>query len=244
MIKYTEFVRFRSDLDRDEAERRWRDQLAPLQLGLQGLERCVLNVSALAATNEGATDGAPGFDGMTTLWFTDTGAFDAALASPTWSEAVACGRDIFDTGWRGGDVSAEIEERIRRVGLGASADGVSTPPGNDVGLVKLVGFLTYRPDLSRADANDYWRTTHGRIALGVTEMGHYVQNHAIRGPGGSRPPGFDGYSEAWFESMEMYERAMASQAWHALVEDGPELFDMSVFLSAIVREHVLKEYRG
>lgn len=239
MIKYTAFVRFRSDVDRIEVERRWREQLAPIHLRLQGLERCVLNVAAMAATNEGATEGVPGFDGMTTLWFTDMSAFDAALVSPTWSEAEECARDVFDTGWRGGDVSAEIEERIRRVGMGAVADGVSTPPGDNI---KLVGFLTYRADLSRADANEYWRTTHGRIALGVGEMRHYVQNHAIRGPGGAHAPGFDGYSEAWFESMEMYERAMASQAWKALVADGPELFDMSVFLSAIVREHVLKEY--
>jgi uncharacterized protein (TIGR02118 family) len=117
---------------------------------------------------------------------------------------------------------------------------VSTPPGDPV---KLVGFLTYRPDRERAVANDYWCTTHGRIALDVQQMGHYVQNHAIRGPGGISAPGFDGYSEAWFEDMSAYERAMASPAWKALVDDGPELFDMTAFLSAIVREVVLKEYR-
>ena len=240
MIKYTRFMRYRADLDRTEAERRWREELAPIQLRLQGIERCVLNVVESAATNEGANDGPPGFDGMTSLWFTDMGVFDAALASQAWSAAEACGHDIFDTTWRGGDVSAEIEERVRRVGMGAVADGVSTPPADSV---KLVGFLTYRSDLARADANDYWRTTHGRIALGVTEMGHYVQSHAIRGPGGARAPGFDGYSEAWFASLDAYEHAMASDAWKALVADGPELFDMSVFLSAIVREHVIRESR-
>jgi hypothetical protein len=36
---------------------------------------------------------------------------------------------------------------------------------------------------------------------------------------------------------------MASAQWNALVVDGPELFDMSVFLSGIVEERVLKEYR-
>ena len=240
MIKYTRFVRFSSSLDRTDAERRWRDDLGPLLIGLEGIERCVLNPVEIAATNEGAVDGPPGFDGMTSMWFTDMGAFDAALGSALWAEAEACARDIFDTEWHGGDVSAEIEERVRRVGMGAVADGVSTPPGDPV---KLVGFLTYRPDRSRAANNDYWRTTHGRIALGIEEMGHYVQNHAIRGPGGARDPGFDGYSEAWFADIAAYERAMASEPWAALVADGDELFDMSVFLSGIVREVVLKEYR-
>ena len=36
---------------------------------------------------------------------------------------------------------------------------------------------------------------------------------------------------------------MASTPWRNLTSDGPELFDMSVFLSGIVRERVLKEYR-
>ena len=37
---------------------------------------------------------------------------------------------------------------------------------------------------------------------------------------------------------------MASAPWQNLTADGPELFDMSVFLSGIVRERVLKEYRA
>jgi uncharacterized protein (TIGR02118 family) len=125
--------------------------------------------------------------------------------------------------------------------MGATADGVSSPPGDPI---KLVGLLMYRPDMSREDANNYWRTVHGRIALKIVELGHYVQNHAIRGTGGRGAPGFDGFSEAWFADFASYERAMASPEWNDLVDDGPELFDMSVFLSGIVKERVLKEYRG
>jgi uncharacterized protein (TIGR02118 family) len=177
---------------------------------------------------------------MYSLWFPDMAALDAALGSAGWAAAEAQGERLFETTWRDGDMSAEIEERVRRVGMGAVADGVSTPPGQPV---KLVGLLEYRADLTRQEANDYWRTTHGRIALGVVEMGHYVQNHAIRRAGGQGAPAFDGYSEAWFDDMDAYVRAMASDAWSALVADGPELFDMSVFCSAIVREIVLAEYR-
>jgi uncharacterized protein (TIGR02118 family) len=240
MIKHTSFVKFRPDLERAEVDRRWRDELGAIQLRLDGLERLVQNPVVIATTNDGAVEGPPGFDGTTSMWFTDMDAFDAALASPEWSEAGRCAGEIFDTAWWGGDASAEIEERVRRVGMGAVRDGVSTPPGTPI---KLVGFLRYRADMTREDANNYWRTTHGKIALKIEEMGHYVQNHSIRGTGGRGGPGFDGFSEAWFTDLDSYEAAMASAQWHALVADGPELFDMSVFLSGIVEERVLKEYQ-
>jgi len=240
MIKYTRFVKFGGDLERAEADRRWLEELGPLELELPGLERYVQNPVVITTTNDGAVDGPPGFDGLTSMWFTDMSAFDTALDSDQWAAAERCAAGIFDSHWRGGDASAEIEERVRRVGMGAVADGVSTPPDDPV---KLVGFLRYRPDMTREDANNYWRTTHGQIALRITEMGHYVQNHAIRGAGGRAEPGFDGYSEAWFTDFAAYEQAMASPEWRDLVADGPELFDMSVFMSGIVRERVLKEYR-
>lgn len=240
MIKHTTFLKFRPELDRDDADRRWRDELGPLEVALPGLERCVQNPVVITTTNDGAVEGPPGFDGLTSMWFTDMGAFDAALASPEWAEAQQCAGEIFDIEWRGGEASAEIEERVRRVGMGAIADGVSTPPGDPI---KLIGLLRYRSDLSREEANNYWRTTHGRIALTIEEMGHYTQNHAIRGTAGRHAAAYDGYSEAWFADFASYARAMASTPWRNLTADGPELFDMSAFRSGIVRERVLKEYR-
>ena len=240
MLKHTSFLKFRAELDRDDADRRWRDELGPLVLAVPGLERYVQNPVVITTTNDGAVEGPPGFDGLGSMWFTDMAAFDAALESPEWAAAGACAAQIFDTSWRNGEASAEIEERVRRVGMGAVADGVSTPPGDPI---KLIGLLRYRADMSREDANNYWRTTHGRIALTIAEMGHYTQNHAIRGTAGRFVPAFDGFSEAWFADFETYERAMASTPWQNLTADGPELFDMSVFLSGIVRERVLKEYR-
>ena len=54
-------------------------------------------------------------------------------------------------------------------GMGNGKKATGTP-------IKLVGLLRYRPDMTREEANNYWRTTHGRIALTIEEMGHYVQN--------------------------------------------------------------------
>jgi uncharacterized protein (TIGR02118 family) len=239
MIKHTTFVKVRTGVDREVAMRRWTDEIGALQLELPGLARAVHNQVVVTTTNDGAVEGPPGFDGMASMWFFDMESFDAARRSEAWAGVERIAGEIFDADWWGGGVDAEIEERIRRVGMSARRDGVSTPPGTPV---KLVGFLRYRSDLTREAANDYWRDTHGRIALGIAEMQHYVQNHTIRSIDGRPRPAFDGFSEAWFADFATYEQAMASPQWHALVADGPELFDMSVFLSGIVDERVLKQY--
>lgn len=239
MIKHTTFFKVRAGVDRGDAIRRWADEIGSLHLQLPGLARYVQNPVVVTTTNDGAVEGPPGFDGMASMWFLDMESFDAARRSAAWADAQRIAAEIFDAGWWGGGVDAEVEERIRRVGMGARRDGVSTPPGTPI---KLVGFLRYRADLTRESANNYWRDTHGRIALEITEMQHYVQNHTIRSTDGRPRPAFDGFSEAWFADFATYEQAMASPQWHALVADGPELFDMSVFLSGIVEERVLKQY--
>ena len=83
---------------------------------------------------------------------------------------------------------------------------------------------------------------HGEIALTISQIGHYVQNHAARPLHGNEetPLAFDGYSESWYEDLDTYEAAMASPEWAALAADGPNLFDLTAFLSATVEERILR----
>lgn len=239
LIKHTSFIRFNPEIDAKDASRRWRTEIAPLVLEVPGILRYVQNQVVMTTTNDGPVSGPPGFDGFTSIWWSDRDAYEHAIASPQWKVADDRARAIVDSEWSARGMSAEIEARVKRVGIGAVDDGKSTPPGSPI---KLIGFLRYRPDMTREQANSYWKTHHGDIALRISEMGHYIQNHAICGTGGSDPKylGFDGYSEAWFTDFATYEHAMASRFWSELVNDGPELFDMTVFLSGIVEEHVLK----
>ena len=147
------------------------------------------------------------------------------------------GREIFDTEWTLDGRGAEIEERVVREGLGSKGDGVSTPPN---GPIKLIGFLQYRKDMAREDANAYWAGTHREIAVQIQQIGHYTQNHAIRPAAGSDRLAFDGFSESWYADPGVYQEAMGSPEWAALGEDGDNLFDMSLFESAIVEERVVK----
>ena len=62
MLKHTSFLKFRAELDRDDADRRWRDELGPLVLAVPGLERYVQNPVVITTTNDGAVEGPPGSD--------------------------------------------------------------------------------------------------------------------------------------------------------------------------------------
>jgi uncharacterized protein (TIGR02118 family) len=231
------FVRFRQDRDREEMDRRWAGEHAALCVAVPGVVRYVQNPVVTTATLEGAVDGPPPFDGFAAFWWKDRDAYLAALDTPEWQAVMDDGREIFDTEWTLDGRGAEIEERVVREGLGAPGDGVGTPPN---GPIKLIGFLRYRTDMDRDECNAYWAGTHRELAVQIKQIGHYTQNHAIRPAAGSERLAFDGFSESWYENAGVYEDAMGSPEWAALGADGDNLFDMSLFESAIVEERVLK----
>ena len=236
MYKIVFFLRFREDRDRAEGERRFAGDHAQLVLAIPGLLRYVQNRVLTASTNAGVSSEKPLVDAFAAMWFADRDAFVAASGSPEWQRAAEDAAEIFDIEWLSEGWAAEVEERIKREGLGAPEDGVGTPPR---GPVKLIGILRYRPDMGREQCNAYWASTHGDIALTVSQIGHYTQNHLIA-PIGAERLAFDGFSESWYADQASYEEAMASAPWKQLEADGDNLFDMSVFRSVIVEELVLR----
>jgi uncharacterized protein (TIGR02118 family) len=231
------FVKFRSDGDRAELDRRWATDHAALCVKVPGVLRYVQNPVVTTATLAGASDAPPPFDGFAAFWWADRDSYLAAMDSPEWQAVMEDGRDLFDVQWTLDGRGAEIEERVVREGLGAKGDGVSTPPR---GPIKLIGFLQYREDMTRDEVNAYWAGTHREIAVKIKQIGHYTQNHAIRPAAGSDRLAFGGFSESWYADTDTYEEAMGSPEWAELGADGDNLFDMSRFESAIVEERVLK----
>jgi uncharacterized protein (TIGR02118 family) len=236
MHKIVFFLRFRDDVDRSEAERRFAGEHADLVKAIPGVVRYVQNPVVTSATLAGADSDRPAVDAFAAVWFAGRDTYLAATASSEWERAGQDAREIFDADWLSGGWTAEIEERVKREGLGAPGDGVGTPPR---GPIKLIGILRYRPDMDREDCNAYWAGPHGDIALTIGQIGHYTQNHAIR-PVLGDTLAFDGFSESWYADSATYEEAMASPEWKRLGEDGDNLFDMSAFRSVIVEERVLR----
>src|SRR4051794_37855368 len=99
-------------------------------------------------------------------------------------------------------------------------------------MLKLVYGLHRRPDLTRAQFQDYWRNVHGPLVsaraavLGITR---YVQNHsvddlrydAVRHMRGISTD-YDGVAEIWFEPEQFFSASSnptAAQAARDLFED-------------------------
>ena len=162
---------------------------------------------------------------------------------------------------RGGETSFKgvrltVDTRLPTQVTPESAADSAGARGVDVRLMAELGARAYRFSVSwprvlpmgtgavnQPGLDFYERLVDALLAAGVQpliNLFHWDLPQALQDRGGFANPEVVG----WFTDFAAYEQAMASPEWKALVADGPELFDMSVFLSGIVRERVLKEYRG
>lgn len=68
-------------------------------------------------------------------------------------------------------------------------------------MIKFLGLIPRRKDISLQQFHDHWRHPHGSMALGMTMMRRYVQAHRVDCPllplDQSR---FDGIAELWFDN--------------------------------------------
>ena len=234
MLKTVWFARFDEKADRNEARRRWTECCSALLGEQPGVVRAVQNLSL----DPDQADARPGFDAFLAVWWSDRSTYKEAVTAPEWEAGLSRIDDALDREWMLGR-SAEVNEHVMRVGLGASADGISTPKP---GALKMVGLVGYLPQLARTEASEHWLHQHGELALAVDKIGHYVQNHAKRQTASTAAGTlrFDGYSEAWFVDADALDEALTSHAWSELAADSPNLFNRDVFLSAAVEERALR----
>jgi uncharacterized protein (TIGR02118 family) len=120
-------------------------------------------------------------------------------------------------------------------------------------MIKLTYCLHRLPSLSRAQFQDYWRSTHAplveaaREALGIRR---YIQQHTTDSPiaaanneGRGIPYGdgedFDGVAELWFDSEEAVAAAAATEEGHRhaviLFEDEKNFIDFTRSRAFITR---------
>ncbi|MGO4713836.1 EthD domain-containing protein [Bradyrhizobium sp. 2TAF24] len=93
-------------------------------------------------------------------------------------------------------------------------------------MIVRMGLLRKRPDLSTTDFRRHWREVHGPLAAKMPGLRAYHQNHIVdksqlaidHARGGWD---LDGFSELWFDDVATMERAIASEAYQAVVADSP-----------------------
>ena len=120
-------------------------------------------------------------------------------------------------------------------------------------MIKLIFCLRRRPELSRAEFQDYWRNQHAPLvreraaALGVVR---YVQVHtayddlnAVLRAGRGGPEPYDGVAELWFEDRAAMSQALeteaAQKAGAELLADEGKFIDLANSPLWLADEHVV-----
>ena len=110
-------------------------------------------------------------------------------------------------------------------------------------MLKLIGCVKRRPELSREEFDRHWRVNHAALIRqyqGVLGIRRYVQTipldnpaaqSAIQSGRGTEPVDFDGCAELWWDDLESHLAARktpeGAKALHLLIEDEKRFVDLS-----------------
>lgn len=94
-----------------------------------------------------------------------------------------------------------------------------------------------RSGMSREDFGRYWTTTHAALGRQVPGIQRYVVNLAPDLGGKGRELAYDGFAEVWFDSLDDMRAAAGSAEQRVVLDDEPNLFELSTRFMVIVEEH-------
>jgi len=88
-------------------------------------------------------------------------------------------------------------------------------------MIKVIELIKRKEGLTLEEFSRDWEKEHGPlVARVIPNLKKYVQNHAVRLPGGGDPP-IDGIAELWFDDFDAWR---ASAKW-VLGSTGKEIQD-------------------
>jgi uncharacterized protein (TIGR02118 family) len=91
-------------------------------------------------------------------------------------------------------------------------------------MIKFVGVVWRKPDLSREDFLHHWQTDHAEVVKKLPGLRKYVQGPAVARAG--REPVIDGIAELWFDDVETLRKAWRSPEGQAVREDERRFIDL------------------
>ena len=114
-------------------------------------------------------------------------------------------------------------------------------------MIKVIAMLKRKSDLTIEEFSNYWREKHAPLANTLvppglaSEQKRYVQNYAVKLPGGGEPA-FDGIAEICFsdlESLYKWNDWYFSDDAKPLRDDEDNFMDKSKRVIVIVEENVI-----
>jgi uncharacterized protein (TIGR02118 family) len=95
-------------------------------------------------------------------------------------------------------------------------------------MIKLSFLVTRRPDLTRAEFEEYWTEKHTPLVTSLPETGtlirRYVQLHLVDGPDGLPAAPYDGVAEVWVDDMDAVLQLFGSENFTTVVAEDENRF--------------------
>ena len=107
-------------------------------------------------------------------------------------------------------------------------------------MLKFMVVLYKKPGTSEAEFHRFLREVHGPMALKMTGLRRYVQNHVIPDEKRKRP-GWDAVVELYFDDWDSMEAAWATPEGQAATADVGEFADLSRTTWSVVEEEQYRE---
>ncbi|HEX3245186.1 MAG TPA: EthD family reductase [Chloroflexota bacterium] len=104
-------------------------------------------------------------------------------------------------------------------------------------MVKLVGLIRKRNDLTTEQFRSHWLKVHAPLARQFPGLRRYAVNFIDREA--SPDAAYDGFSELWFDSAADLDAAFAGPIGAAIADDIPKF--MEELVRVIVEEHSVVE---
>lgn len=123
-------------------------------------------------------------------------------------------------------------------------------------MIKLVYIVRKRDEIPFRDFSAYWLETHGPLVRGFAKAMRarkYVQSHTVAPETGGTlaqsrgmPPGFDGITEVWWDSVEDLNAGFATpegrEAGRVLTEDEARFIDLKRSHIFLTEEHAIFDF--
>ncbi len=231
MFKSVWGARFQEGIPREQARAYWTNGHGPIGAKVPWSTGYVQNHLVGSVGPRGLTEDELLLDGFACEWWPDRATFDLGMHSPEWQALVDDDNNVFAEG-SGDGWCASVEERVL-------IDGERGP-------FKVVWFLRFRAGVDRSEADVHWQTHHGRLMRDVPGITRYVQNPVLAslGPLGveGEPVVYDGLSEWWFADRDAYLRAVETQQWEQVLDDGATFLDLDALIGmgGVVEERIIK----
>jgi uncharacterized protein (TIGR02118 family) len=219
MVKSINFLKRKSGMSAEAFQEYWHTTHADLVKKIPELRKYVQCHTLLS----GYRKGEPVYDGVAELWYDDTDTMRRIADLPESRAALADDEKFLD---------------MSKMTFILTQEYVQKEEPTNSSMVKLVEFVTRKPEMDVEAFQEYWRTIHGPLGAKIPMIRRYVQCHTrLSAYRAGRQPPYDGVAEVWFDSTDAMRQSEKTLEYAAVRADEPNFIDGSKLRFIITKEY-------